>query len=176
INRLIVNIESLNDNPSPDRVFKFPSSFPIPVVDSDSFFEESDTSLSYLDNSLSEFETFSDQRGVDYIDNSNDSLLEIPEFESFYFDDPSFPRPPPEPPDVEICLYIKPDTPVINNFNELNEDQRGGEIDFSQNVKDDDSFTFVIRTFLPFLTYPADSPLLLSTESEDIIFDPGIST
>ncbi|GJV41580.1 hypothetical protein Tco_1420020 [Tanacetum coccineum] len=59
INRLIANIESLNDNPSPDRVFKSPSSVPIPVTDSDSFFEESDTSLSHLDNSLPEFEPFS---------------------------------------------------------------------------------------------------------------------
>ncbi|GJR20028.1 hypothetical protein Tco_0968555 [Tanacetum coccineum] len=36
----------------------------------------------------------------------------------------------------------------------------------------EDSSTFVIRTFLPFLTYPADSRLLLSTGSEDTIFDP----
>ncbi|GJY63321.1 hypothetical protein Tco_0464781 [Tanacetum coccineum] len=106
---------------------------------------------------------------------SNDPLLELPEFESFHFD-PSFPRPPPEPLDFEICLHFEPDAPVIDNFNELNDDQRGGEIDFSQNVEDDDSFTFVIRTFLPYLTYPVDSPLLLSTGSEDTIFDPGIST
>ncbi|GJZ83124.1 hypothetical protein Tco_0648297 [Tanacetum coccineum] len=52
----------------------------------------------------------------------------------------------------------------------------GSEIDFSQNVEDDDSFTFVIRTFLPFLTYPEVSPLSCSTGSEDTIFDPGIST
>ncbi|GJY38926.1 reverse transcriptase domain-containing protein [Tanacetum coccineum] len=44
------------------------------------------------------------------------------------------------------------------------------------NVEVDDSFTFVIRTFLPYLTYPEDSPLLLSTRSEDTIFDPDIST
>ncbi|GKC43295.1 hypothetical protein Tco_1061017 [Tanacetum coccineum] len=85
----------------------------------------------------------------------------IPEYERFTFD-------------------IEPDAPVINNFDELNEDEcfdpGGGEIDVSQNVEDDDSFTFVIRTFLPFLTYPVDSPLLLSTGSEDTIFDPGIST
>ncbi|GJV40744.1 hypothetical protein Tco_1419184 [Tanacetum coccineum] len=55
-------------------------------------------------------------------------------FESFHFD-PSFPRPPPEPPDVEICLHFEPDAPVIDNFNELNDDQRGSEIDFSQNVE-----------------------------------------
>ncbi|GKF50374.1 hypothetical protein Tco_0146841, partial [Tanacetum coccineum] len=43
----------------------------------------------------------------------------------------------------------------------------GGEIDASQNIEDDDSFAFVIRTFLPLHTYPVDSPLLLSTGSED---------
>ncbi|GJW55598.1 hypothetical protein Tco_0099683 [Tanacetum coccineum] len=73
---------------------------------------------------------------------------------------------------LRYALHFEPDAPVIDNFNELNDDQEGGEIDFSQNVEDDDSFTFVIRTFLPFLTYPADSPLLLSTGSEDTIFDP----
>ncbi|GJZ03864.1 hypothetical protein Tco_0537139 [Tanacetum coccineum] len=212
ISRLITNIESLNDNPTPDHVFKSPSSFPIPVTDSDSFFEESDTSLSHLDNSLPEFETFSDhteetrsgsttthannslpeydsflfeiepdQGGLTSVvisDNSNDPLLELPEFESFHFD-PSFPRPPPEPPDVEICLNFEPDTALINNFDELNEDEYfdpdGGEIYIFQNVEDDDSFTFVFQTFFPFLTYPVDYSLLLSTGSEDIIFDPGIS-
>ncbi|GJT97816.1 hypothetical protein Tco_1093334 [Tanacetum coccineum] len=75
---------------------------------------------------------------------------------------------------------IEPDAPMINNFNELNKDEcfdpGGGEINVFQNVEDGDSFTFVIRTFLPFLTYPVDSPLLLSTGSEDTIFDPDIST
>ncbi|GKE74377.1 hypothetical protein Tco_1536418, partial [Tanacetum coccineum] len=204
VHRLISNIESLKVNPTPDRVLESPSPFPIPIADSDSFLEESDTSLSHLDNSLPEFETSSDhteetrsgsttthanyslpeydsflfeiepdQEGLTSIDNSNNTLLELPEFESFHFD-PSFPRPPPEPPDVEICLQFELDAPVIDNFNELNDDQRGSEIDFSQNVEDDDSFTFVIRTFLPFLTYPADSPLLLSIGSEDTIFDPSI--
>ncbi|GJV39304.1 hypothetical protein Tco_1417744 [Tanacetum coccineum] len=79
ISRLITNIESLKDNPSPDHVLKSPSLVPIPVR----------------------------------------------EFESFHFDlydDPSFPRPPPEPPDVEISLIVETDAPVINNFDELNED------------------------------------------------------
>ncbi|GJS81319.1 hypothetical protein Tco_0747860 [Tanacetum coccineum] len=59
-------------------------------------------------------------------DNLNDPLLEPPEFESFHFDlydDPSFPRPLPEPPDAEISLIIETDAPVINNFVELNEDE-----------------------------------------------------
>ncbi|GJX21722.1 hypothetical protein Tco_0226167 [Tanacetum coccineum] len=211
ISRLVTNIESLKNNPTPDYVFKSPSSFPIPVVDSDSFFEESDTSLSHLDNSLPEFETFSDHTeetrsgsttthannslpeydsflfevepdqggltGIVISDNSNNPLLELPEFESFHFDlDPSFPRPPPEPPDVEISLIIETDAPEINNFDELNEDEcfdpGGNEID----VEDDDSFTFVIRTFLPFLTYPEVFPLLSSTRNEDTIYDPNIST
>nr|GEY49615.1 hypothetical protein [Tanacetum cinerariifolium] len=60
INLLIAKIESLNNNTTPDRVLKSPSPFPIPIEDSDSFFEKSDTSLSYSDNSLPDFETFSD--------------------------------------------------------------------------------------------------------------------
>ncbi|GKE25222.1 hypothetical protein Tco_1436734 [Tanacetum coccineum] len=59
INHLVAKIEALNDNPTPDCVLKSPSPFPIPVEDSDSFLKKSDTSLSYSDNSLPEFKTFS---------------------------------------------------------------------------------------------------------------------
>ncbi|GKB36977.1 hypothetical protein Tco_0881919 [Tanacetum coccineum] len=59
-------------------------------------------------------------------------------------------------------LRHEPDVPVINNVDELNEDEcfdlGGGEI----NVEVEDSFTFVIQTFLPYLTYPEVSPLLSS--------------
>ncbi|GKC94959.1 hypothetical protein Tco_1160401, partial [Tanacetum coccineum] len=69
-----------------------------------------------------------------------------------------------------------PDVPVINNVDELNEDEcfdpGGGEI----NVEDENSFTFVTRTFLPLVTYPEIYPLLSSTKNEDTIFDLGIST
>ncbi|GKE32655.1 hypothetical protein Tco_1451977 [Tanacetum coccineum] len=37
------------------------------------------------------------------------------------------------------------------------------------------SLTCVILIFLPYFTYPVESSLPLSSESEDIIFDPGIS-
>ncbi|GJZ98581.1 hypothetical protein Tco_0671034 [Tanacetum coccineum] len=37
------------------------------------------------------------------------------------------------------------------------------------------SLTYVIRIFLPYFIYPVDSSLPLSSGSEDIIFDPGIS-
>ncbi|GJX26975.1 hypothetical protein Tco_0233271 [Tanacetum coccineum] len=36
------------------------------------------------------------------------------------------------------------------------------------------SFTYVIRIFLPYFTYPVESPFLLSSGCEDTIFDPGI--
>ncbi|GJX34050.1 hypothetical protein Tco_0245607 [Tanacetum coccineum] len=86
VHRLITNIESLKNNPTPDFVFKSPSSFPIPVVDSDSFFEESDTSLSHSSNSLPEFESFSDHteetRSGSTTTHANYSL---PEYDSFLF-------------------------------------------------------------------------------------------
>ncbi|GKD04281.1 hypothetical protein Tco_1179255, partial [Tanacetum coccineum] len=75
-----------------------------------------------------------------------------------------------------LTFDMEPDVPVINNVDELNEDECfdpwGGEI----NVEVEDSFTFVTRTFLPYLTYPEVSSLLSSTKNEDTIFDPGIST
>ncbi|GJW76384.1 hypothetical protein Tco_0138066 [Tanacetum coccineum] len=37
------------------------------------------------------------------------------------------------------------------------------------------SLTYVIRIFLPYFTYPVESPFLLSSGSEDTIFDPDIS-
>ncbi|GKD15613.1 hypothetical protein Tco_1200020, partial [Tanacetum coccineum] len=45
---LIAKIESLNDNPTPDCVLKSPSTFPIPVEDSDSLFKKSVGSYSFL--------------------------------------------------------------------------------------------------------------------------------
>ncbi|GJY30541.1 hypothetical protein Tco_0414036 [Tanacetum coccineum] len=87
INLLIAKIESWNDNPTPDCVLKSPSPFPIPVKDNDSFFENSDTSLSYSDNSLPEFETFSDHteetRSVSTTTHADNSL---PEYDSFHLE------------------------------------------------------------------------------------------
>ncbi|GJR80431.1 hypothetical protein Tco_0151216 [Tanacetum coccineum] len=86
VKHLIANTESLNENPTFDRVLKSPTLFPIHVIDSDSFFEESDTSLSHLDNSLPEFKTFSDHTEetrsgstTTHVDNS------LPEYDSFLF-------------------------------------------------------------------------------------------
>ncbi|GKF14173.1 hypothetical protein Tco_0055635, partial [Tanacetum coccineum] len=157
ISHLITNIESLKGNPTP-----------ILVTDSDS----SDTFLSHSDNSLPEFESFSDHteetRSGSTTTHANYSL---PEYESFHFDNLSLPRPLPEPPDIEI---LKPE---INNFDVLYNNEsfepRGDE-NVVPNVEEDNSFTFVIRTFLLFITYPEVSPLSSFTGSEDTIFDPGI--
>nr|GEV76516.1 hypothetical protein [Tanacetum cinerariifolium] len=87
VNLLIAKIESLNDNLTPDCVLKSPSPFPIPIKDSGCFFEKSDTSLFYSDNSLLEFETFSDHTEettsgstTTHDDNS------LPEYDSFLFE------------------------------------------------------------------------------------------
>nr|GEX95599.1 hypothetical protein [Tanacetum cinerariifolium] len=87
VNLLIAKIESLNDNPTLDYVLKSPSLFPMPIEDSDSFFEKFDTSLSYSDNSLPEFETFSNHMEetssgstTTHADNS------LPEYDSFLFE------------------------------------------------------------------------------------------
>nr|GEU45297.1 hypothetical protein [Tanacetum cinerariifolium] len=95
-------------------------------------------------------------------------------------DDPLFPRPPSKLPNVEFFFYSKPDVIAEEILDKLNDDKcfdPGGEINIFTNVEDDDyfPFIFVIRIFLPYLIYLEVSPLLLSTESEDTIFDPGIS-
>nr|GEZ05264.1 reverse transcriptase domain-containing protein [Tanacetum cinerariifolium] len=59
INLLLAKIKSLNDNPTPDHVLKPSSPSPIPVKNNDSFLEKSDTSISYSDNFVPEYETFS---------------------------------------------------------------------------------------------------------------------
>nr|GEY52942.1 hypothetical protein [Tanacetum cinerariifolium] len=232
INCLIGNIESLNDNPTPDCVLNSFVSFPIS--------EESDNSLSdnfspefktfcdhseetrsvntttHADDSLPEYDSFCfeiepDQERLIKVfkndisdDSSNDSLLEEadlflasdnsipPGIENFAndskgdirfleallindsipspvnessesnFDNPSFPRPPPEPPDAE--------------FNE------GEEISVVMNVIDKlecinpkDEFDDDDSSSLMFVIYSKVFYLLLSAESEDTISDPGIS-
>ncbi|GJT04197.1 reverse transcriptase domain-containing protein [Tanacetum coccineum] len=117
-------------------------------------------------------ESLADSNGRDKVQTTTHAKYLLPDLNHFHFDrhfstilrNHRF---------DEDFLHFEPDAPVIDNFNELNDDQRGSEIDFSE---DDDSFTFVIRTFLPFLTYPEVSLLSGSTGSEDTIFDPGIST
>ncbi|GJZ98477.1 hypothetical protein Tco_0676663 [Tanacetum coccineum] len=160
VNLLVDKIKALKLTPFIPFVLKNPSSSPIPVVDSDFLIEEVDIFLILEDSIPPGIESDFDSEGdIVFLDN----LLNkdpIPKYEHFTFN-------------------IELDAPMINNFDELNEDEcfdPGGEIEVSQNIEDDDSFAFVIRTFLPYRTYPMDSPLPLSTGSEDTIFDPDIST
>ncbi|GJZ55349.1 hypothetical protein Tco_0610542 [Tanacetum coccineum] len=112
---LISKIEALNDN-------LILSSFSYSGNSFSDHTEETRTgsTTTHANNSLPEYDSFlfevePDQGGLTSVvisDNSNNPLLEFPEFKSFHFDlDPSFPRPPPEPPDVEIILIIETDDP-----------------------------------------------------------------
>nr|GFC09059.1 hypothetical protein [Tanacetum cinerariifolium] len=98
---------------------------------------------------------------------------------SFNFeDDPSFPRPPPEPSDNEFDLEPEAISEVMENIDEPIESfDPGGEIFVSTNDEDVVylPFMFVIRIFMPYLIHLVISPLFISAESEDTVFDPGIS-
>nr|GEZ36861.1 hypothetical protein [Tanacetum cinerariifolium] len=170
INRLIANIESLNDNLTPDCVLNSSASIPI--------LEESDYSLS-----LPEFETFCNHTeetrsgDIHFLEALLiDDPIPFPINESS--DNPSIPRPPLEPPDDEFEPEVI--SAVMKNIDELNEDEsfdHGGEIYISTKDEDVNYFPFmlVMRIFIPYLIHPEVSPLFLSAESEDTIFDPGIS-
>ncbi|GKA37736.1 hypothetical protein Tco_0724301 [Tanacetum coccineum] len=102
-------------------------------------------------------------------------FFRLPEFELFHFD-PSFPRPPLEPLDVEICLHFEPDALVIDNFNELNDDQRGSEIECSQRMlKMTIPFTFVFGLVSVSYLPQGFSFNLAPGRLKIRIFDPDIS-
>nr|GEX42839.1 hypothetical protein [Tanacetum cinerariifolium] len=110
----------------------------------------------------------------------DDSILSHESYDSNFENNPSIPRPPPEPPDVESFFDLKPDVIAEEISDKLNKDtcfEPGREITVSTKIEDDDyfPFMFVIRFFLPYFIFPEVSPLLLSAESEDTIFDPGLS-
>ncbi|GKE59347.1 hypothetical protein Tco_1498532 [Tanacetum coccineum] len=91
-----------------------------------------------------------------------------------FLKEPSSPRPPPEPPDV--CMRCKLILAMKNDFVKPNKDFYLSETVLFLNVEDVDSFTFIIWTFLPYFTYPEESPLIFSFRSENFVFDPGIVT
>ncbi|GJS55112.1 reverse transcriptase domain-containing protein [Tanacetum coccineum] len=175
------SLENFHVNPS-SIIESLPTSV-IPVEDSDPIQEEIDI-FTVSDGLMppgienDDYDSEGDIRFLEELPNNN--LIPLPEHELpnlDHQDNPSTPRPPPEPPDVEI--HFEPDTTVINNFDVLNKDAcfnlEDGEIDVLANIEDNDSFTFVIQNFLPYLTYHMDSPLFPSTKNEDTIFDPDIS-
>nr|GFC31214.1 hypothetical protein [Tanacetum cinerariifolium] len=187
---LIEKLLTINSFPRPLENFHantiietLPTS-PIAIEDSDSLREEIDifTGTDDLMPPGIESDDYDLEGDIHFLEEllSNDSipLLENESSNFDHHDDPSFPRPPPEPPDVDVFFDFKPNSKelisaVMNNIDELNEDKcfdpKGGEIDVFANIKDDDNFPFifVIQNFLLYPTYPEVSPLLLSTRSRD---------
>ncbi|GKE70759.1 hypothetical protein Tco_1528831, partial [Tanacetum coccineum] len=122
--RLAENLSYDNSSPRPpeernsedaDTIVESLSPPPIPVEDSDSLIEEIDLFLA-SDDSMPpgiEIDDYDSEGDILFLEEllSNDSPP-LPKNESFsldHFDDPSLPRPPPEPPDVEICFNFEPD-------------------------------------------------------------------
>ncbi|GKB64212.1 hypothetical protein Tco_0920398, partial [Tanacetum coccineum] len=159
----LLNRDSPIDSTKIDSIFDESLSPLYPVEDSDPFMEEIDIFLASDDSTPPGVESDYDSEGDILLleELLNDDFVPLAEYNHFTFD-------------------VEPDTSVKNDFDELNEDEcfdsGGGENVVFLNVEEDDSFTFTIRTFLPFVTYPEVSPLLSSTKNEDTIFDPGIST
>nr|GEX07834.1 hypothetical protein [Tanacetum cinerariifolium] len=106
----------------------------------------------------------------------DDSILSHESSDANFEDNPSISRPPPEPPDDNFEPEVI--SAVMKNIDEPDEHfNPGGEIFVSTNNEDVDyfPFMFVIQIFLPYLILPEISFLLLFVESEDTIFDPGLS-
>nr|GEV23615.1 hypothetical protein [Tanacetum cinerariifolium] len=135
-----------------------------------------------------EFETFCDYTEETRSGNTTHANYSLHENDSFCFeikpgqesfeDNPSISRPPPEPTNDNFDLEPEVISAVMEDIDEPDEHfNPGGEIFISTNNEDVDyfPFMFVIQTFLPYLILPEISPLFLSTESEDTIFDLGLS-
>nr|GEY58044.1 hypothetical protein [Tanacetum cinerariifolium] len=176
--RLIEKLLYDNSSPRPPKEFisenfdaiieSFSPSL-IPVEGSDFLMEEIDLSLT-PDDSMPpgiENDDYESERNILFLKEllGNDSLS-LPENKSFHFDIPSSPRLPAKPPDDGIYFN---DEPRDNLFPErlLHDDP----IPFSDIL----DFSNVVWIFPPLFTYSVTSSILLSSESEDIIFDPGIS-
>nr|GFA59375.1 hypothetical protein [Tanacetum cinerariifolium] len=107
----------------------------------------------------------------------DDFILSHESSDANFEDNPSISRPPPEPPDDNFDLEAKVILAVMEVIDEPDEHfNPGREIFVSTKIEDDDYFLFmfVIRIFLPYLILPEISPVFLSAESEDTIFDPEI--
>nr|GEY80329.1 hypothetical protein [Tanacetum cinerariifolium] len=101
-----------------------------------------------------------------HVDNSiSNSEIELSDNEASNFDNPSVPRPPPEPPDAEFDFELDAEISVMMNT----------IVEFDVSNDDCFSFMFVIRIFLLYLICFKMFLSFLSAESENTIFDSGIS-
>nr|GEV48557.1 hypothetical protein [Tanacetum cinerariifolium] len=145
----------------------FPTS-PIPVEDSDSLREEIDifTDTDDLMPPSIESDDYDSEGDIHFLEEllSNDAIS-LPENESSNFDhhdDPSFPRPPPKPPDVEIFFELDSGVLTTNVVKGISE-----HYVLMPNILP------TLPTFDP-LYQVYDTLLLFSSENEDKVFKPGI--
>nr|GEW77030.1 reverse transcriptase domain-containing protein [Tanacetum cinerariifolium] len=162
---------TINPRPRPtvnaNTIIESISSLPILVQDGDSQREEIDIVTDTDDVLPPSVEKADDSEGeIDVVEElPRDNSIPLTEDEASVFDyqdDPSFPRPPPEPPDAEFDFkpnYEEEILVVMNDKDEFDDDYF--------------PFMFVIRIFLPYLICFKIFLSFLSAESEDTIFDPG---
>nr|GEX07983.1 reverse transcriptase domain-containing protein [Tanacetum cinerariifolium] len=134
--------------------------------------DESFEDIEYVDASVPDLAIASVEENELLID---DSILSHEPSDSNFEVNPSNSRPPPEPPDDNFDLEPEVISAVMKDNDKPDEYfNLGGEIFVSTNNEDVDyfPFMFVIPIFLPYLILPEISPLFLSAESEDMIFDP----
>nr|GFA59628.1 hypothetical protein [Tanacetum cinerariifolium] len=158
--------EELNAEIANIVVESIPSS-PIPVQDGDSQREEIDIITNTDDVLPPSVENDDDSEGEinvveELLSDNSIPLTEDESSDSDHQDDPSIPLPPPEPPDAKIDFELDAEISVVKNTIVEFECLRD-EFD------DDDYFSFM------FVIYSKVFSFLLSAESEDTIFDPGIS-
>ncbi|GKB00062.1 hypothetical protein Tco_0828055 [Tanacetum coccineum] len=126
--RLVENLLYDNSSPRPpeelnleiaDTILESLSPSPFLVEDNDSHMEEIDLFLATNDSMPPgiEDDDYDSEGDIRFLEEflNNDSLP-LPKNESSnldHFNDPSSSRPPPEPPDVEICFDFEPDTGVV---------------------------------------------------------------
>nr|GEV24787.1 hypothetical protein [Tanacetum cinerariifolium] len=150
-----------------DTILESLSPSPIPVKDSDSQIEDIDLFLATDDLMPSgiEYDDYDSERDIHFIQEllSNDTIP-LPKNESSKFDhrdDPSFPRPPPKPPDVEVFFDFKPNTVVLT----------------SKMVEDISKHCVLMPKVLPSqptLCPNIDTLLPFSSENKDKVFNPGV--
>nr|GFB86303.1 hypothetical protein [Tanacetum cinerariifolium] len=84
----------------------------------------------------------------------------------------------------EIDLFLNPDDPMPPSIEDDDNDSEGDTFSLERLLHDDPiplpdtldvDFSFVVRVFLPFFTYPVTSSNLHPLGNEDTIFDPGIT-
>nr|GFA19489.1 hypothetical protein [Tanacetum cinerariifolium] len=197
INRLIVDIESLNDNPTPDC-----DSFCVEIEPdqersinvvkndisddstNDPLLEEADLFLA-SDNSIPPgienfaYDSEGDTRFLEELLIDDSILFLVNKSPESDFDNLSFPRPPPEPPDAEFNFEPNAEeeiSVVMNDNHELKCLDPNDEFYVSNDENDDYfPFMFVIRIFMLYLICSKMFLSFLSAESEVTIFDLGIS-